>query len=466
LLKSLVAALALVIVAPAAYQSSLPVQSGPDPLSILKALGVQTNVPETFSKRVVKAGLSDPWEVLWGQDSRLWVTERSQKRIIRVDPVTGATATLATIPESFREDSQDGVLGLALHSGLLRQSNQDYVYVTFVYDANRGPDVDRRMMLRRYTFDRVNGMLGNPIDLLSGLPSNDDHVAGRLVFGPDQKLYLTIGDLAANNSWNACHPNHAQDLPSEADIAAHDWRLYQGKTLRINLDGSIPADNPVLRNVKSHIYTYGHRNAQGLAFGPTGRLYASEHGPSTDDELNLIMAGRNYGWPYVAGYKDDRAYVYANWSASAPAPCNSLRFDPLVAPASVPQQKESAWNGPDFTPPLRTFFTVDSTYRFQELGNATVAPSGIDVYTTARGIPNWANSILMTSLTKGTILRTKLSTDGTSVVGPTSAYFPSRSRYRDVAISPDGLTIFVATDSRGSQEDGGSILAFTYTGPR
>ena len=109
----------------------------------------------------------------------------------------------------------------------------------------------------------------------------------------------------------------------------------------MELDGAIPADNPTIDGVRSHIYAYGLRNPQGLSFGPTGLLYASEHGPSTDDEVDLIRAGKNYGWPHVAGYNDDRSYAYANWSASAPAPCASLKFDSLKLPPSVPAVKES-----------------------------------------------------------------------------------------------------------------------------
>ena len=214
--------------------------------------------------------------------------------------------------------------------------------------------------------------------------------------------------------------------------------------------------------MRSHVYSYGHRNAQGLIQAPDGKLYASEHGPSMDDELNLIQAGRNYGWPYVAGYADDRVYVYANWSRSAPAPCSTLKFNDIVAPPSVPQQKETAWSAPNFTPPLRTFFTVGPEYKFAEQGNATIAPSGIDVYTTATGgIPGWTRSVLVTGLIRGTVYRVKLNEAGDAASGPTLEYFKARDRYRDVMVGPDGRTIFVATDAT-SQEHPGAILAFTY----
>jgi PQQ-dependent dehydrogenase (s-GDH family) len=173
--------------------------------------------------------------------------------------------------------------------------------------------------------------------------------------------------------------------------------------LRLNLDGSIPSDNPVIAGTRSHIYSYGHRNPQGLAFGPDGKLYSAEHGPKTDDEINLIQAGKNYGWPHVAGYKDDQAYVYGNWSASSSTPCSSLEYSDYVLPPSVPPQQESAWSYPDFVPPLKSLFVVPTGYNFQDPaceGNEYicwpgVAFSGIDVYAAGSdGIPGWSNSIL------------------------------------------------------------------------
>ena len=427
--------------------------------------GVVTNVPERFSVRTVTTSrLQDPWEVLWGPDSALWVTERSANSIVRVNPATGAKTVLAAVPDAYRNDAQDGVLGLALHPGLMRNRGLDYVYVSFVYDADPGPGRTRRMKLRRYTYDAGTRVLQAPVDLLADLPSSDDHAGGRLAMSPDQKLFLTVGDLAANHLGHQCEPNRAQDLPTAADVTSHSWVTYQGKILRINLDGSIPADNPILAGVRSHVYSYGHRTPQGLAFGSNGNLYESEHGPSTDDELNLVRAGGNYGWPHVAGYQDDRAYVYANWSASSPTPCRSIGFDALAAPASVPQQRETAWRHPDFVPPLQTFFTVGSDYRIAERGNAVIAPSGVDVYTTAGAIPGWADSVLMTSLTRGTIFRVKLAADRVSTVGAPMAYFTTKNRYRDVAISSNGRTIFVATDNWGSEENPGAILAFSYEG--
>lgn len=425
---------------------------------------VQDAVPgsERFASRVVATGLENPWQMRWGPDGRLWVTERTGKRVVRINPADGSKTIALTIADAVQHHGQDGLLGLALHPDLLRNRGADFVYVALTHDVDPGPAEIRRLMIRRYQYDARTETLSNPAAVIDNLPAGNDHISGRLVFGIDRRLYLTIGDQGYNQLSQYCSPIHAQELPSAEDVRTDNFGSYEGKVLRIALDGSVPPDNPTLAGVRSHVYSYGHRNAQGLIQAPDGTLYASEHGPSMDDELNLIRAGKNYGWPYVAGYRDDRVYVYANWSQSAPEPCATLKFNDIVAPPSVPQQKETAWNSPDFMPPLRTFFTVTAEYRFAELGNATIAPSGIDVYTAAtNGIPGWARSVLVTGLIRGTVYRVKLNDAGDTAVGPTLEYFKARDRYRDVLAGQDGRTIYVATDAT-SQEHPGAIVAFTY----
>jgi PQQ-dependent dehydrogenase (s-GDH family) len=423
----------------------------------------------------VIASLANPWEVAWGPDDHLWITERTAFRVIRVNPADGSKQVAITIGDGHQSSVQEGLMGLALHPDLLKGRGSDFVYVAYTYDADPGAGLSLRIRIRRYTYDRASATLGAPLDVLSNMPAQDDHGGARLIVGPDAKLYFSRGDLGFNWLAHFCHPIRAQDLPTAEMIRASDWSTYQGKMLRLNLDGSIPADNPVLAGVRSHVYSYGHRNIQGLVFGRGGRLYASEHGPSTDDELNLITAGGNYGWPHVAGFKDDRSYVYANWSASAPTPCGDLKFDMLHPPPSVPQAKESGWNHPAFVPPLATMFTVPAGYDLAASGSATIAPAGIDIYTSP-AIPGWNQSILMTGMRTGAVYRFKLAADGMSVDGQPLEYFKATDRYRDVAVSPDGRRIFVSTDSFGATADAngqrteklthpGAIVEFTYAPP-
>lgn len=427
--------------------------------------------PEHFTMRVVATALGNPWEITWGPDGYLWVTERSAFRVTRINPADGSKHVALTLDDGYQSIDQDGLLGMALHPDLLKGRSRDYVYVAYTHDVDAGPGVTRNLRVRRYTYDRSSQRLTAPHDVIDGLPAWDDHGGGRMLVGPDGKLYLTRGDQGSNFLANYCNANRAQDLPTDAEVRARDWSTYQGKILRINLDGSIPDDNPVFNGVRSHIYTYGHRNPQGLVFAANGLLYAAEHGPSTDDEINLIERGGNYGWPLIAGYKDDRDYIYANWSASSPQPCTTLKFNNNVIPESVPRWKESTFTA-TFVSPLVTFFTVPAGYDRPKTGGATIAPSGLDLYT-SKAIPGWDASLIVTGMRTGAIYRAKLSRDGRHVEGEPFEYFKAQTRYRDLAISPDGLHIYVSTDDHGPTmgdrgqtvqvlANPGTILEFTY----
>jgi glucose/arabinose dehydrogenase len=132
-----------------------------------------------------------------------------------------------------------------------------------------------------------------------------------------------------------------------------------------------------------------------------------------------------------------------------------------------------SWNNPSFAPPLRTFFTIETGTYAPGIGSATMAPGGIDIYM-GTAIPGWQNSLLALSLIRGVVYRMKLAPDGKSVAGATVEIFPTANRYRDIALNPDGKTIYLATDPEGPNRDAsgsarglmnpGSILAFTYTG--
>lgn len=446
-----------------------------------------------FEMRVLTTGLQGPWEVTWGPDDHLWVTERVGRRILRIDPASGEVKEAAKVPEAFAPGGQDGLLGLALHPELLRGTGNDYVYVAYTYkDEAKGPDETvsdpfsayRFLYAKivRMTYDPDTETLGDPVDLITGMPGHNDHNSGRLKIGPDLKLYYTIGDGGNNQLGNWCIPIQAQRIPTPDEVAAKDWFAYQGKSLRLELDGSIPADNPEIEGVISHVYTYGHRNMQGLGFAEDGTLYASEHGPKADDEVNILVPGGNYGWPHVSGFQDDKAYQYARW-ADATTPCEQLQFSDLAIGPSVPREPESAWNEP-MVEPLATLFTVPSDWNFSDpvcggidfICWPTVAPSSLEVYEPGEGgVPGWGKSLIVPTLKRGSIYRIPLSDDGRTVAGPIERYFQSENRFRDVAIGPDNRTIYVATDNSGlaerigggtttTMQNPGSILVFTYTG--
>jgi cytochrome c5 len=291
---------------------------------------------------------------------------------------------------------------------------------------------------------------------------------------------MTLGDRGNNQLGNYCQPIESQRLPTRKEVDSRDYIAYSGKSLRIGLDGAIPADNPALDGVVSHVFTYGHRNTQGIDFGPDGTLYGSEHGPKTDDEINILTSGGNYGWPNVAGLRDGNAYEYARWAEST-APCSEIRFSDLAIHPSVPREPESAFTKP-FIPPIATMFTVPTGYNFQDplckgvnyICWPTVGASSIEYYESkGGGIPGWEKVLFVTTLKRGSLYVAALSADGKSVKSPMSRYFQSEDRFRDTAVSADRRTIYVATDSSGLVEalnggatsrmaNPGAILAFTY----
>ena len=424
---------------------------------------------EPFSMRVVTTGLQGPWEVSLGPDQHLWVTERVGKRIVRINPANGTREVLVTIPEVFQSVSQDGLLGLTFHPDFLRGT--DVVYVAFTYDSDSGAATAPRMMVRRYRHDAAARTLVEPATVIDNLPAHNDHLGGRLVTGPDRRLYLSIGDQGGNWLANRCNVNRALDLPSADDVKAANRVAYQGKILRMELDGGIPPDNPVIEGVRSHIYSWGHRNPLGLVFGSAG-LYDSEHGPEVDDEVNFIEPGRNYGWPRVAGFKDDKVYAFADWSSSTP-PCATLPQGG-VPPPSVQRQPETSFTHPAFTPPVHSFFTVETPPDGQ-LGRATIAPGGLDIVRRGTGVPGWNDSLLVLSLVRGVVYRLPLAADGRSAQGQPVETFRTINRYRDIAVHPDQRVFYLATDPSGNVrtatgeltsklENPGSILEFTYTG--
>jgi mono/diheme cytochrome c family protein len=172
-----------------------------------------------------------------------------------------------------------------------------------------------------------------------------------------------------------------------------------GKILRLNMDGTIPEDNPI---AGSPVWSWGHRNPEGLVYGPNGILYSSEHGDASDDEINIIQKGSNYGWPNVEGYCD--------------------------------------------RPEEKTFCNEHSIIEPLKGWTPTIAPAGIDCYQ-SKSIPEWKNSILLTTL-KGSALHVlKLNSKGTAIISDQKYFENVFGRLRDLCISPSG-DIYISTSNR------------------
>lgn len=225
-----------------------------------------------YEIEIVAENLNIPWAMDISEQNALYFTQRpGTVRVIKNGQLI--QEPLITFSSPFVSEGEGGLLGLALDPDFI--SNR-YIYVLYTYKENN-QYYNRVVRLHEYnnraTIDKV---------ILDKIPASLNHNGGRIKIGPDKKLYITVGD--------ADQPELAQDINSLA-----------GKILRIELDGSIPQDNPI---PNSPVYSLGHRNPQGITWDQNNNMYITEHGPIAHDEINKIQPGGNYGWPLVAGKQE------------------------------------------------------------------------------------------------------------------------------------------------------------------
>lgn len=325
--------------------------------------------PVALRDSILVNNLSHPWEIVWGPDDFIWMTERGGK-ISRVNPATGQVVPLITINEVVAQ-GEGGLLGMVLHPDF---NANPHVFVAYNYNSNDG----YREKVVRYTY--ANNTLTSPAVIVDNIQAAGIHNGCRLLITPDLKLFITTGDAS-----NTALAQNATSL--------------NGKVLRVNLDGSIPADNPTQG---SRVWSLGHRNPQGLVFA-NNRLYSSEHGPNDNDEINIIEKGRNYGWPNVRGA------------------CNE-------------QGEQSFCNTNNVKEPIQTW-------------TPTIAVSGMDYYDKDQ-IPQWKNSLLVATLKNERLMQLKLNSNQTAVDSVAEYFTGKYGRMRDLCISPDG-TVYICT-SKGN----------------
>ena len=326
-------------------------------------------IPEAVIAETVAEGLEVPWELAFTPDGRILVTERPGRiRVIQDGALQ--EEPFATL-EQVVNISESGLMGVALHPDF---ASNGHLFVCYTYRNESG---DLRNRVARLT--DVNGVGADHQVILDDIPGDSRHDGCRLGFGPDGKLYVTMGDATESEA--------AQDLDS-----------LLGKVLRLEADGSVPSDNPF---PGSYVYTYGHRNPQGMDWHPeTNDLFITEHGPAGDDEVNILEPGGNYGWPEVTREAQD----------------------------------------PRFIDPILTF-------------TRTIAPSGAAFYSGDQLAASWDGNFISAALRGAHLQRVALEPPEFRTVRSNERLFEGEfGRLRAVALSPDGFLYFTTSnrDGRGT----------------
>ena len=369
----------------------LPVTTRRNALGALAALGATLGCTALWAQTaqprvvVVAHGLVNPWGLAFLPDGRLLVTERpGRMRIVAADgkpgpPLPGLPAVVA--------DGQGGLLDVALDP---RFASNRLVYWSYSEAAANGDG--NSTAVARARLDGAPGAerLAEVQLIFRQLPkvASKLHFGSRLAFGTDGRLFITLGDRFSRK-------DDAQNLDN-----------HLGKVVRIEADGRVPGDNPLIGRpgAKPEIWSWGHRNVQGAAIHPgTGELWTTEHGPQGGDELNLTQPGRNHGWPVITYGR--------NYGLGTKIGEGTERAD-VVAPLAhwVP---------------------------------TSVAPSGMAFLTSER-YPGWKGNLFIATLRGQALIRITL--DGNKVLSQERLLQPLNERIRDVRQGPDGY-LYLLTDN-------------------
>ena len=414
---------------------------------------------QSFNRAELDTPLNTPWEIIYGPDDFLWLTERGGK-VSRVNPTTGEKTEVYTAPDYFAGSPLEildlcpelpigiGTLGMALHPNF---TTTETAFIYFVYSYNSGTEETpaTKFRIKRLTWDASLGEVIDDTNIVNELTTGFDHLGGRLMAikqGGEPYLILTIGDNGRSENSGDCYAPQS----TNPNNFTQDISTQNGKIHRFNMDGSIPDDNPVAGN---SFYTRGHRNPQGLMYNPDLEiLYNIEHGNRTDDEINILQKGMNYGWKAVRGYHDDESYEGEEDFVANYVPHSQIPNDALVEPLY-------SW----CTTPATSSVWTDW---------CTVAPSG-GIYYGSEAIPAWENSLLVVTLKDGVttdkeVYQFKLQDNGQ--LEPSTLDNPNPKRYfaedqdmngrlRDIAVSTDGNTIYLINNGGAPTS---KITVYTY----
>ncbi len=332
-----------------------------------------------FTLEKVVEGIAVPWGMTWLPDGDMLVTNRAGEMHRVSDGVAGMP--LQGLPK-IHANGQGGLLDIQLHPDY---ANNGWIY--FSYSSPEGEGDGSHTAITRAKLQGTSLVEQEVIYKGEGNTDRRQHYGSRIAFDDEGYLYFSIGDRGA-------HFENVQDLSRDG-----------GKIYRLHDDGRVPSDNPFVDNAeaKPAIYSYGHRNPQGMAKNPvTGQIWAHEHGPQGGDEVNIIHPGKNYGWPII-GYG-------VNYGG---------------APLAVATEREG------FEQPIHYW-------------DPSIAPSGM-TFVTSDKYPDWQGDLLVGSLKFAYIV--KLDIDGNEVSG-TETLFEGIGRVRNLREGPDGF-IYVATEGNG-----------------
>ncbi|MDX2006384.1 MAG: PQQ-dependent sugar dehydrogenase [Meiothermus sp.] len=351
---------------------------------------------ETWASNLRDPNNSSSLDVVWSMRftpdlTRMLYTPRDRTRI-EVRSIDVTTKAVTTIPGDsvVRDENFAGILGMTLDPDFARNNHLYICYSTFVDGNQRRNRVSRFTLGSRLTDER------QLLILAGGFTQN----GCRVMFGPDGKLYATMG--------------YTGDFS-----IAQDLNQLGGKILRINPDGTIPADNPF----GSAVWTFGHRNPQGIAFRPgSNQLWSTEHGENTRDELNIIVRGRNYGWPLCVG---------------------TQAFN---TPLFVANEPEAIRNFTCTGPNLNAENYMPAVRQYEQDGSSSIAPSNLIFYT-GRTFLGWRNNLFFLTLRTGRMYRLVL--DGDRIASEELLINNTYGRLRDIMVGPEGYIYF--------STDGGSI---------
>ncbi len=415
---------------------------------LISLLISMTTQAQQFLRSELPTSVSTPWEIQYGPDGYLWLSEWGGV-VSRVDPITGAKTIAFAAADYFAGSALEqnpvctqfaigqGTFGLALDPDFAI-SNPTYIYLVYSYNAGTAIAPFTRFKIEKITWDKTIQQATGSTAIVDSLPNGYDHFGGRLLAvkrNGINYLYFSAGD---NGISEVNAPNCYVPLSANPNNLAQDPYAMNGKIHRFLTDGSIPQDNPVSGN---SFYTRGHRNPQGLIYNSSADvLYDVEHGDRTDDEINILYPGMNYGWKTVRGYHGDNNYPGEDSIIANYIPHPAIPGDSLVAAFY-------SWCD-TLQPPASPVTPV--TW-------CTVAPSD-GLFYSSTVIPEMTNSLLITSLKNGNTVTHEvycfhLNPDGKSLVPSTPnqpnpvKYFEAdealNGRLRDIAISPDSAKIYL-----------------------